>query len=638
MTPEAGGFICGLLCSPHVAAAWSQGLGYSLQQRDAQLQQLAVVAKIVGCLYTSPQHRGWVDESLRHNCDDLSDVLSMELTALANRLRDAAKQQQQLQVHDDLWPRRETLDPHFAAFYRLCGTLNEVYTHLQQQQQQQQPAAAAATPGTTSPGTRTETSGNDAAATAAVAAPDAAASPPPHPAAAAAAAAAAAEPSAPPPPRPGAAAGAAEEPPAAASVAAAADSAAGGLGKSNVDVPALVRFRSFFDSSKANKIWKGLEDVLSAVGIAYPALNAEATATQQRHRTQQAAAAAAAAATGGIPGATAAAAATTTRPAGAAAAAAAAAAPAATTTEGEEGEGGALTEEREAATSGTGELAAPLVLTQLLPLFEAFLQVQQLSIAADLGLDDVSLLQELDLFSAAAEKERSIADRAAAAVAAAVDPLTGIPDAETAQLACCRASEELLQCEQQEKDGGAFGVSSQRHLSLCCFCERHVLCINALLKQNPGLLSGAFSPLLRLSPMMLSFENKRHFFRQRIREIRHSSRADHIRLSVRRQHVFTDSYHQIRIRSGISIFYPFESSNSNNSSSCLSLPVSLCLSVSLSVSLSLSVCLSLCPSVCLSFAVRLSLSVCLSVYLSVSLSICLCLSVSLSLYLCSRGG
>ncbi|CDJ43489.1 E3 ubiquitin-protein ligase HUWE1, related, partial [Eimeria tenella] len=559
VTPEAVECICGLLCSPHVAAAWSQVVGFSAQQREAQLQQLAVVAKIVGCLYTSAQHRGWVDEALRRNCDALSDVLSQELAALSRTLNEAAQQQQQLQVHDDLWARREALEPHFAAFYRLCGTLNEVYTHLQQQQQQQLQQQQAKSPDAAA-GSATE----EPAGAASAAAPQAAAVP---------AVAGAAANQVPPPaaslnadidlssaPEAPAAAAA---PPAAAAAGAAA--AANADESSTAVVPALVRFRAFFDASKVHKIWEGLEDVLSAVGAAYPALSAEAAATQHRHRTQQAAAAAAAAeataasAAAAAGSAGAASGAATARPAGTDAAAGearareaaggeAAADGAAAAAAAEDGEG-AVVEEREAAAAGSRELAAPLVLAQLLPLFEAFLQVQQLSIAADLGLKDVSMLQELDLFAAAAERERSIADRAAAAVAAAVDPRTGIPDAAAAQAACCRASEELLQCEKQEEDGGGFGVSSRRHLALCCFCERHVLCFNALLKQNPSLLSGPFSPLLRLTPMMLSFENKRHYFRQKIKEIRHASRADHVRLSVRRQHVFTDSYHQIRIRS-----------------------------------------------------------------------------------------
>ncbi|OEH77105.1 uba ts-n domain-containing protein [Cyclospora cayetanensis] len=458
ISPKAGGCICGLLCSPEVAAAWSHGLGFSLQQRDAQQQQLAVVAKIVGCLYSSPQHRGWVDEALRRNCDALSDVLSLELGALSRTLPASGSSVTSSGAESAL--AAEATTPLGSAVSLAVDLLRA-----------SQPAAASSS--------------------------------------------------------------------------AASLSAATERGVKAVDMPALVRFRSFFDASKAHRIWESLEEVLSAVGAAYPALSAETAAMQHRHRMQQqqqTLAALAAEATAAAlpilspspPGGGGGVAATTARG-----------------QRGEEADEGVVVEEREAAAAGSRELAAPLVLTQLLPLFESFLQVQQLSIAADLGLEDVALLQELDLFAAAAEKERSIADRAAAAVAAAVDSKTGIPEASAAQAACCKASDELQECEQQEEDGGgAFGVSSRRHLSLCCFCERHVLCINALLKQNPTLLSGPFSPLLRLTPMMLSFENKRHYFRQRIREIRHASRADHVRLSVRRQHVFTDSYHQIRIRSG----------------------------------------------------------------------------------------
>ena len=51
-------------------------------------------------------------------------------------------------------------------------------------------------------------------------------------------------------------------------------------------------------------------------------------------------------------------------------------------------------------------------------------------------------------------------------------------------------------------------------------------------------------------PQCLDFDNKRHHFRQRLKALRGDLRYESIRIHVRRQEVFMDSYHQLRMRSG----------------------------------------------------------------------------------------
>ena len=56
------------------------------------------------------------------------------------------------------------------------------------------------------------------------------------------------------------------------------------------------------------------------------------------------------------------------------------------------------------------------------------------------------------------------------------------------------------------------------------------------------------TPLLKV-PRLIDFDNKRTFFRTRIR----SSGDEHrhygtLRIAVRRDHVFEDSFHQLRMR------------------------------------------------------------------------------------------
>lgn len=85
---------------------------------------------------------------------------------------------------------------------------------------------------------------------------------------------------------------------------------------------------------------------------------------------------------------------------------------------------------------------------------------------------------------------------------------------------------------------------------LVSFGERHRRAINVLIRHCPSLLMTSFSPLLDWVPGALEFDNKRHYFRQRLRALRGDLRYDVVRLHVRRSEVFIDSYHQLRMRSG----------------------------------------------------------------------------------------
>lgn len=82
------------------------------------------------------------------------------------------------------------------------------------------------------------------------------------------------------------------------------------------------------------------------------------------------------------------------------------------------------------------------------------------------------------------------------------------------------------------------------------FCKKHRRPLNALLKQTPSLLSKSFQPVLQLMPSCLDFDNKRAYFRSQLRSRRLESRYQTIRLRVRRNEIFMDSYHQLRVRTG----------------------------------------------------------------------------------------
>eukprot|EP00743_Colponemidia_sp_Colp-15_P003757 GILK01004053.1.p1 GENE.GILK01004053.1~~GILK01004053.1.p1 ORF type:complete len:1970 (+),score=455.64 GILK01004053.1:306-6215(+) len=79
------------------------------------------------------------------------------------------------------------------------------------------------------------------------------------------------------------------------------------------------------------------------------------------------------------------------------------------------------------------------------------------------------------------------------------------------------------------------------------FCETHRKILNIFIRQNPNLLQQTFEPLTKI-PRILEFDNKRSYFRSQLRARRGERHFDSIRLQVRRDNVFMDSFYQLRIR------------------------------------------------------------------------------------------
>jgi len=92
-------------------------------------------------------------------------------------------------------------------------------------------------------------------------------------------------------------------------------------------------------------------------------------------------------------------------------------------------------------------------------------------------------------------------------------------------------------------------VYSPRRDRLKSFCARHAKSINHIVKQTPLLLTTSLQAVVKFSPNILDFSNKRNLFRQRLRAYRGDARYETIRLHVRRSDIFIDSYHQLRHRS-----------------------------------------------------------------------------------------
>lgn len=79
------------------------------------------------------------------------------------------------------------------------------------------------------------------------------------------------------------------------------------------------------------------------------------------------------------------------------------------------------------------------------------------------------------------------------------------------------------------------------------FAEKHRRLLNAFVRQNPGLLEKSLTMLLK-APRLIDFDNKRAYFRSRIRQQHDQHLSGPLRISVRRAYILEDSYNQLRMR------------------------------------------------------------------------------------------
>jgi E3 ubiquitin-protein ligase HUWE1 len=88
------------------------------------------------------------------------------------------------------------------------------------------------------------------------------------------------------------------------------------------------------------------------------------------------------------------------------------------------------------------------------------------------------------------------------------------------------------------------------------FTEEHRKILNELVRQNPRLMSGTFSLLVK-NPKVLEFDNKRNYFTRRIHTRGTEARHPHppLQLSVRRDQVFLDSFKSLYFKSAEEVKY-----------------------------------------------------------------------------------
>lgn len=87
------------------------------------------------------------------------------------------------------------------------------------------------------------------------------------------------------------------------------------------------------------------------------------------------------------------------------------------------------------------------------------------------------------------------------------------------------------------------------------FTEEHKKILNAMIRNSPLLLNGPFSCLIHV-PKILEFDNKRAFFSEALHKASTSrERFPPLQLSIRRDHIFEDTYHQLQDHTGDEIRY-----------------------------------------------------------------------------------
>lgn len=78
------------------------------------------------------------------------------------------------------------------------------------------------------------------------------------------------------------------------------------------------------------------------------------------------------------------------------------------------------------------------------------------------------------------------------------------------------------------------------------FTEAHKKLLNQMIRSNPKLMSGPFSLLVK-NPKVLDFDNKRYYFTARL--VTDTQERPKLPISVRREHVFLDSYRALFFKS-----------------------------------------------------------------------------------------
>ncbi|KAI0381543.1 hypothetical protein F5Y04DRAFT_280622 [Hypomontagnella monticulosa] len=115
------------------------------------------------------------------------------------------------------------------------------------------------------------------------------------------------------------------------------------------------------------------------------------------------------------------------------------------------------------------------------------------------------------------------------------------------------AQNEAAPLSQVSKDMVLSSPQPESHLAglFFTFTEEHRRILNELVRNNPSLMKGTFSHLVK-NPKVLEFDNKRNWFNRSVHNKPHISQRPHplLQLQVRREHVFHDSFKSLYFKTG----------------------------------------------------------------------------------------
>ncbi|KAE9121148.1 E3 ubiquitin-protein ligase [Phytophthora fragariae] len=101
-------------------------------------------------------------------------------------------------------------------------------------------------------------------------------------------------------------------------------------------------------------------------------------------------------------------------------------------------------------------------------------------------------------------------------------------------------------------------IEAGETIRLANFVESNRVLLNLLVREKPSLLDTSLAALIKISRCRayLAFDNKRTYFHSAMKRLRQTALRNHgggsssVRIPVRREHIFEDSYYALRMRSG----------------------------------------------------------------------------------------
>jgi len=205
----------------------------------------------------------------------------------------------------------------------------------------------------------------------------------------------------------------------------------------------------------------------------------------------------------------------------------------------------------QAAEGGPASRRLPPGAQQVLPLVESFFVVCNLQGAVPAAPAPAAQ-------GAGAQKAQDLVhghslDPATLAALIAGQPVGGTQS--DSQLSLQRSTSSQLAVTTPGAGGSAAAAHAaaqeEAHAAFTRFAERHRRLLNAYVRRSPALLESSMAPLLRAAKL-IEFDNKRTYFRTKVKQYDESLIGGRpygsLRITVRREHVFEDTFHQLRSR------------------------------------------------------------------------------------------